>query len=177
MKILGITNSQTISAHSLNKKQEENKSETTEIIRKQDSIEISNEGRIALNQMKQEECIDEKTEKISENNLPVKCDKKNETETEQKKGKVAFNAAKRARQLAAASTTEQVRAVLEMLRTDLSDCKAGVKNGMCTEDEVRKVEAMIENAHKRMSQVSQEKHDDNKNQAVEELAFNMASLM
>lgn len=68
-------------------------------------------------------------------------------------GSVTFNAAKRARQLAAAKNPAQVRAVLAMLAKDLSDCENGVANGMCDENEVAKVKAMIQKAQQKMSEV------------------------
>ena len=68
-------------------------------------------------------------------------------------GKVAFNAEKRARQLAAATSKSQVRAILNLLQSDLEQCKDGVKNQMCDEDEVKKVEKMIERAEKRLNEV------------------------
>ena len=71
-------------------------------------------------------------------------------------GKVAFNADKRARQLAAANSKSQVRAVLNLLQIDLEQCEDGVKNQMCDESEVDKVKAMIERAEKRLAEV-----DDN----------------
>ena len=71
-------------------------------------------------------------------------------------GKVAFNAEKRARQLAAANSKSQVRAVLNLLQIDLEQCEDGVKNQMCDESEVEKVKAMIERAEKRLNEV-----DDN----------------
>ena len=75
---------------------------------------------------------------------------------EKPKGKVGFNDGKRARQLAAAETKDEVRAILELLQNDLKECKEGVQNNMCTEDEVKKVEAMIERANKRLNEVDDE---------------------
>ena len=46
-------------------------------------------------------------------------------------GKVAFNADKRTRQLAAATSKSQVRAILNLLQNDLEQFKDGVKNQMC----------------------------------------------
>ncbi len=68
-------------------------------------------------------------------------------------GKVAFNAEKRARQLAAATSKSKVREILNLLQKDLEECKDGVQNGMCDEDEVKKVEKMIERAEKRLNEV------------------------
>lgn len=68
-------------------------------------------------------------------------------------GRVAFNAEKRARQLAAATSKSKVREILTLLQKDLEECKDGVKNNMCDEDEVKKVEKMIERAEKRLNEV------------------------
>lgn len=89
-------------------------------------------------------------------------------------GSVGFNAAKRARQLAAAKTPEQVQSVLSLLNQDLSDCKTGLENGMCDENEVAKVEAMLERAKQRMSEVSRADSGESEEGAD---AFAIASLM
>ena len=68
-------------------------------------------------------------------------------------GKVAFNESKRARQLAAATSKSKVREILNLLQKDLEECKDGVQNNMCDEDEVKKVEKMIERAEKRLNEV------------------------
>lgn len=68
-------------------------------------------------------------------------------------GSVSFNGAKRARQLAAAATQGDVRSLLALLSTDLSDCRAGVEKGLCDESEVARVEAMIASARARMAQL------------------------
>ncbi len=68
--------------------------------------------------------------------------------------RVAFNAEKRARQLASAKTPEQVRQIMALLSEDLTDCKAGLERGACDEAEVAKVEAMIRQARSRMAQVA-----------------------
>ena len=71
-------------------------------------------------------------------------------------GKVAFNAEKRARQLAAATSKSQVRSLINLLQIDLKQCEEGVKNLMCDEEEVKKVQKMIENAEKRLNEVENE---------------------
>ena len=68
-------------------------------------------------------------------------------------GTVAFNAEKRARQLAAANSKSQVRSILNLLQTDLMQCEDGLKNQMCDAEEVEKVKKMIEQAEKRLSEV------------------------
>ena len=89
-------------------------------------VEISNEGLDALNK---------NNEKVS--------------------GKVAFNAEKRARQLSAANSKSDVRAILNLLQTDLEQCEEGLKNQMCDEKEVEKVKKMIEKAEKRLNEVDE----------------------
>lgn len=81
---------------------------------------------------------------------------KKNSDDEKSTGAVAFNADKRARQLAAANSKSEVRAILNLLQNDLEQCEDGVANGMCDEDEVKKVKAMIERAEKRLNEV-----DDN----------------
>ncbi len=70
-------------------------------------------------------------------------------------GKVAFNAEKRARQLSAANSKNQVRSLINLLQIDLKQCEDGVKNLMCDEDEVKKVQKMLEEAEKLLSKVDE----------------------
>ena len=86
---------------------------------------------------------------------------------EKSTGKVAFNEGKRARQLAAANSKSEVRAILNLLQNDLEQCEDGVANGMCDEDEVKKVKAMIERAEKRLNEVDD--NPDAKNFSVDVL--------
>ena len=85
--------------------------------------------------------------------LLEKLQQNKNVDDEKSNGRVAFNADKRARQLAAATSKSQVRAILNLLQTDLEQCKDGVKNQMCDEEEVKKVEKMIERAEKRLNEV------------------------
>lgn len=87
-------------------------------------------------------------------------------------GRVAFNAEKRARQLAAASSQDQVRIVMNILNKDLSDCEMGVSSGMCDENEVAKVKAMMQRAEQRMSEVSGNKESEKEN-GFDEFAISM----
>lgn len=99
---------------------------------------------------------------------------KDKAEASRKKGgKVAVNVGKRARQIAAAKSREQIQQVLALLREDLADCKAGLAKGWCDESEIAKVEALMNQAKARLSQVPQ-KSDDS--QAGID-AFDLASLM
>lgn len=194
MKINGISNLQAYQKYSANVIKTEKK--ITDIP-KQDCIEISDEGRKAAKAYLPEEilkidngeisenmeetecsgeasetCQSEEIQKDSDKYLPESKDPASETKSG---GIVAFNAAKRARQLAAASTSDQVQIVMDLLDQDLSDCKEGLSKGMCDEDEVAAVEAMIRRAKQRMSQVSGEENQENDSNS--DLAFAIASLM
>ncbi len=96
------------------------------------------------------------------------------TTTETHGGAVAFNEGKRARQLAAAKTPKNVQTVMSILQTDLADCQAGLESGMCDENEVNKVKAMIAKAQQRLSEVSASGEEDN---AADKNAFAMSTLM
>ncbi|MBD5162146.1 MAG: hypothetical protein HDT14_09065 [Oscillibacter sp.] len=95
--------------------------------------------------------------------------------SESRGGKVAVNEGKRARQIAAAATREQVQQVLALLRKDLADCKAGLEQGMCDEAEIAKVEALLSKAKARLSQVPNEADLDDPQAGPS--AFELASLM
>ena len=79
-------------------------------------------------------------------NLRVKIDSEGNMTTESSKTTVTFNESKRARQLAAAKTRDDVQKILNLLQNDLEECKEGLKNNWCDEEEVKKVEKMIERA-------------------------------
>lgn len=111
------------------------------------------------------------TLELSKEALTAQADEKNTTESYG--GSVGFNEGKRARQLAAAKTIENVQIVMNILQTDLRDCQVGLENGMCDENEVNKVKAMIEKAKQRLAEVS-----GNENSSyADENAFSMSMLM
>lgn len=166
---------------------------------KEDSIEISSEGRLAAGQVRDTlepdgsdpNETDEKgiSKEPDENNVIDEPDKNSLSDgqddktvsgapdergsSEKQSGKVGVNEGKRARQIAAAQTRGQVQQVLALLQKDLSDCKAGLEKGWCDESEIAKVEALISRAKARMSEVPQESQE---NQGGLD-AFAMASLM
>ncbi|WP_300682635.1 hypothetical protein [Acutalibacter sp. 1XD8-36] len=115
-------------------------------ISKADSIEISEEGRLAAEREKaaQAEPAEEEDDEVSES----------------RGGKVAVNEHKRARQIAAAKCQNDVRQVIAMLQKDMSDCKAGLEKGWCDEAEIAKVQALLNSAQARLSQVPREAEDD-----------------
>ena len=83
----------------------------------------------------------------------VKIDSKGEMTIESSKTTVTFNESKRARQLAAAKTFDDVQFVMNLLQTDLSECEEGLRNNWCDEAEVEKVKKMIERAEQKISEV------------------------
>ena len=143
----------------------------------QDRLEISEEGRKAAGQMEDSE-LEAELNEIEDTKPETEEEVKQESDTdsvdsEKQSGKVGFNEGKRARQLAAASTPEQVQMVIEMLNQDLDDCEAGLKQGMCDENEVAKVKAMLQRAHQRVNEVSGQEKEEG--QGID--AFAIASLM
>lgn len=153
---------------------------------KEDSIEISSEGRLAAEQVRdalglaepnsdetgdkgisdgQDEDIlfDEPGGSRISNGQDDKAVSEEQDETassEKQGGKVAVNEGKRLRQIAAAKSRGQIQQVLALLQKDLSDCKAGLEKGWCDESEIAKVEALISRAKERMSQVPQESQEN-----------------
>lgn len=119
---------------------------------REDSVEISPEGRLAA--AEEQEAADT---------------------SEKQSGKVGVNEGKRARQIAAAKNRGQVQQVLSLLQKDLADCKAGLEKGWCDESEIAKVEALINQAKARLSQVPQESSEEDGQGGLDEFA--MASLM
>ena len=93
--------------------------------------------------------------------LRVKIDSDGNMTMESSKTTVTFNESKRARQLEAAKTSDDVQFVLNLLQTDLSEVEEGLKNNWCDEDEVKKVKAMIERAKQRMSEVEKNPSHEN----------------
>ena len=86
-------------------------------------------------------------------NVRVKIDSEGNLTVESSKTTVTFNESKRARQLSAAQTVEDVQKILNLLQEDLQECEDGLKNNWCDEEEVKKVKAMIERAEKKLSEV------------------------
>ena len=115
--------------------------ESKGIFAKVDSIEISEEGRLAAEQEKAAEpAAEENEEEVSES----------------QGGSVAVNEHKRARQIAAAKCQDDVRQLIALLQKDMADCKAGLEKGWCDEAEIAKVQALLNSAQARLSQVPRE---------------------
>ncbi len=125
----------------------------------QDSIEISSEYKLWLEENSAQ--AQETAEDIPET-------------SERKSGKVTVNVGKRMRQIAAAADRSQLQQVMELLKVDMADCKAGLEKGWCDESEIAKVESLIARVKEKMSQVPQTA--DNENTGGLD-AFAIASLM
>lgn len=125
----------------------------------QDSIEISPEYKLWLEENGKQ--TQETSEEVPET-------------SEREGGKVAVNVGKRMRQIAAAADRSQLQQVMELLKIDMADCKAGLEKGWCDESEIAKVESLIARVKEKMSQVPQT--SDNENAGGLD-AFAIASLM
>lgn len=138
------------------------------------TLELSQEAIQA--QAKDNPMDNQDMEKEMDNNEDgnTKTNSDKDTKTETYSGKVGFNEGKRARQLAAAKTTEHVQTVMGILQKDLADCQEGLQNGMCDENEVNKVKAMIAKAQQKMGEVSSSEGEKNE---ADENAFAMSMLM
>lgn len=123
----------------------------------QENAEELIEKTLEKSRKKKEELVEklkENEEEVIKGHQEMKIPIDENGNTETYSGAVAFNEAKRARQLAAAKSMTDVRVVMSLLTKDLSDCQNGLATGMCDENEVNKVKAMIQRAAKRMSEVS-----------------------
>ena len=136
----------------------------------QKKYSIVKNGAAKISEKYLKKCLDddEKKKKLFENldaaeeiyknaeknsNVRVKIDSEGNMTVESSKTTVTFNESKRARQLAAAQTVEDVQNLMNLLQTDLSECEDGVKNNFCDENEVKKVKKMIERAKKKLYEV------------------------
>lgn len=162
----------------LKKPEKEDKSITEKILeesqgQKEDRVEISPEGRLAVGQEKEIQELTAEQEKEAQE-LAESGTEENEEEgiSEESGGKAAVNEGKRMRQIMAAKSRGQLQQVLALLQKDLSDCKAGLEKGWCDESEIAKVEALMNRAKSRMSEVPQEAEQEG---GLDEFA--MASLM
>lgn len=125
---------------------------------------------------KQKELFDklqtaDETLENAQKNLPglqsinIKIDDEGNITVESASGSVTFNESKRARQLAAAQSKDDVQALLNLLQEDLDECEEGLKQNMCDEAEVEKVKKMIERAKQRMNEVERNNDIQNTSQA------------
>ena len=152
---------------------------------REDSLEISLEGRLAAAEDQEahsgfiageaEDSGKAEEQEAEDQREAVEQGVDGPDTSEKQSGKVGVNEGKRMRQIAAAKSRGQVQQVLALLQKDLADCKAGLEKGWCDESEIAKVEALINRAKARMSQVPQKSGQEKEQGGLDELA--MASLM
>lgn len=129
------------------------------IMPRTDSVEISEEGRLAL---EQEKAIQ-----------PASAAEDDATSENRSGGKVGINAGKLARMLAAAKTRSQVQAVMAKIQADLKECDAGKEQGMDVDEaSVQAAEQLLQEAKSRMGNA-----ENREATPEEELASALAGLM
>lgn len=110
--------------------------------------------------------------------MKIKIDENGETETETYGGRVAVNEGKRLRQIAAAKNPSQIQMVISMLNKDMSDVKRGKELNMCDDDEIAKVEALLQQAQQQYARIQAENSDENKKEENEkDMSFYTTLLM
>lgn len=105
--------------------------------------------------------------------MRIKIDEDGNMESETWGGKVAVNEGKRLRQIAAAKNPAQLRMVMGLLNGDLSDCENGLQMGMCDENEVAKVKALIQKAQQRMGEIANGDSASEKEETLDSFSINM----
>ena len=122
--------------------------------------------KTTLEQMEKTLKKKEQTEMISD------TEEESEQTSESSKTTVAVNEGKRARQIAAAKCQSDVRQVIALLQQDMAECKAGLEKGWCDESEIAKVQALLNSAQSKLSQVPKEADNE-----VGISEFELAGLM
>lgn len=135
--------------------------ESGKLISKVDSIEISEEGRLAAEQEKATQAE------------PTAAEDEDDEVSEKQGGKVGINAGKLARMLAAAKTRSQVQAVMAKIQADLNECDAGKEQGMDVDEaSVQAAEQLLQQAKSRMGSA-----ENREATPEEDLASALAGLM
>lgn len=111
--------------------------------------------------------------------MQVKIDENGDMTTETHGGSVAVNEGKRLRQIAAAKNPAQIQMVLSLLNTDMSDVKRGREMNMCDDDEIDKVEALIQQAQQKAAEIQSENggSEDKKEENENDMSFYTTLLM
>lgn len=110
--------------------------------------------------------------------MKIKIDENGEMETETYGGRVQVNEGKRLRQIAAAKNPSQIQMVISMLNKDMSDVKRGKELNMCDDDEIAKVEALLQQAQQQYARIQAENSDESKKEENEkDMSFYTTLLM
>lgn len=108
--------------------------------------------------------------------MNVTIDENGDMETSSSGGWVGVNVGKRMRQIAAAKTPAQIQMVMSMLDTDLSQVKDGKAQGMSDDEEIAKVEALIQQAQQRASEIGAQS-EEALSEAEKDMGFYTTLLM
>ncbi|MDE7234739.1 MAG: hypothetical protein K2N29_06735 [Ruminiclostridium sp.] len=108
--------------------------------------------------------------------MNVTIDENGDMETSSSGGWVGVNVGKRMRQIAAAKTPAQIQMVMSMLDTDLSQVKDGKAQGMSDDEEIAKVEALIQQAQQRSSEIGAQSEEE-LSKAEKDMGFYTTLLM
>lgn len=108
--------------------------------------------------------------------MSVSIDENGDMETSTSGGWVGVNVGKRMRQIAAAKTPAQIQMVMSMLDTDLSQVKDGKAQGMSDDEEIAKVEALIQRAQQRASEIGAQSEEE-LSKAEKDMGFYTTLLM
>ncbi len=108
--------------------------------------------------------------------MSVSIDENGDMETSSSGGWVGVNVGKRMRQIAAAKTPAQIQMVMSMLDTDLSQVKDGKAQGMSDDEEIAKVEALIQRAQQRASEIGAQS-EEALSEAEKDMGFYTTLLM
>lgn len=83
--------------------------------------------------------------------MKITIDEDGEVTVESSKSTIGFNGEKIKRQMAAAATQGDMRAVLALLEQDIQELEDGLKRNMCDEAEVEKAKELLEEAKQKMA--------------------------
>lgn len=85
--------------------------------------------------------------------MSVKIDENGEVSMESSKSTVGFNGEKIKRQMAAAATKNDMKAVLALIEEDIKTLEDGFKNNMCDAAEVEKAKKLLDEAKEKMAKL------------------------
>ena len=95
--------------------------------------------------------LKERQGEIGFQGMKVTIDENGEVTMESSKSTIGFNGEKIRRQMAAAATQGDMKAVLALLEQDIQELEDGLKQNMCDAAEVEKAKELLEEAKQRMA--------------------------
>ncbi len=97
--------------------------------------------------------LKERQGEIGFQGMKITIDENGEVTMESSKSTIGFNGEKIKRQMAAAATQSDMKAVLALLEQDIKELEDGLKNNMCDEAEVEKAKKLLEQAKEKMARL------------------------